>query len=174
MISSEVLDRIKRRLGAWEANDPTAIAKDFGPGGVMPRQDLVALVGRRTQAWNDHDPDAVSACYAANGVWRDLRRDAPARGRGAIRDAIAVYFRAFPDVQWHVLRTLCEGRLICQEWRATGTHLGDFDGLAPTGQTVTRSGCDVTLIGTNRLIEVETTYWDALGLYEQLGLGVQA
>ena len=84
MISSEVLDRIKRRLGAWEANDPTAIAKDFGPGGVMPRQDLVALVGRRTQAWNDHDPDAVSACYAANGVWRDLRRDAPARGRGAI------------------------------------------------------------------------------------------
>ena len=87
MISSEVLDRIKRRLGAWEANDPTAIAKDFGPGGVMPRQDLVALVGRRTQAWNDHDPDAVSACYAANGVWRDLRRDAPARGRGAIRDA---------------------------------------------------------------------------------------
>jgi predicted ester cyclase len=85
-----------------------------------------------------------------------------------------VYFLAFPDVQWHVLRTVCEGRLICQEWRATGTHLGDFDGLAPTGQTVTRSGCDVTLIGTNRLIEVETTYWDALGLYEQLGLGVQA
>jgi steroid delta-isomerase-like uncharacterized protein len=127
------------------------------------------LVERLVESWNLHDPDAVAQCYAPDAVSRDITLSEPLHGRGAIRNAAAMYMTAFPDIHFDIRRIACDGDLICEEWRATGTHEGDLMGLQPTGRKGSTLGCNVIQVRDDGLIRSETTYWDAAGLYRQLG-----
>jgi steroid delta-isomerase-like uncharacterized protein len=135
----------------------------------MERSDARKLIERLVRAWNDHDADAVASCYATDAVSRDVTLAEPLRGRDAIRNAVETYIRAFPDIRFEIRRIACDGDLICEEWRATGTHEGDLMGLPPTNREGTTIGCNVIEVGDDGLIHSETTYWDAAGLYRQLG-----
>jgi steroid delta-isomerase-like uncharacterized protein len=135
----------------------------------MEPPEMKNLVERLVEAWNRHDPDAVAGCYAPDAVSRDVTLNEPLRGRDAIRNAAAMYMRAFPDIHFDIRRLACDGELICEEWRAAGTHDGDLMGLKATHQTGTTIGCNVIRVGNDGLIHSETTYWDAAGLYRQLG-----
>jgi steroid delta-isomerase-like uncharacterized protein len=135
----------------------------------VKRSEMTELVERLVGSWNDHDPDAVASCYATDAVSRDITLGEPLHGRDAIRNAAAMYMRAFPDVHLDIRRIACDGDVICEEWRATGTQQGDLMGLKPTNRKGTTLGCNVIQIGGDGLIQSETTYWDATGLYRQLG-----
>jgi steroid delta-isomerase-like uncharacterized protein len=135
----------------------------------MSRAEHIELVERLTDAWNSHNPDAVARCYAPDAVSWDVTLSEPLHGRTAIRNAAAMYLRAFPDIRFEIRRVACDSDVVCEEWRATGTHTGDLMGLAATGRRVKSIGCNVMLLGASGSIEAETTYWDAAGLYRQLG-----
>lgn len=135
----------------------------------MKREEASALVERLTEAWNAHDPDAVAGCYTPDAVSRDVTLTEPLQGRSAIRNAAQMYMSAFPDIRFEIRRVVCEGNVICEEWEATGTHDGDLMGLNATHRAGTTSGCNVIELSDDGLIKSETTYWDAAGLYRQLG-----
>ncbi len=135
----------------------------------MKPSEMKELIERLVESWNVHDPDAVARCYAADAVSRDITVSEPLRGRDAIRNAAATYMRAFPDIRLDIRRIACDGDMISEEWRATGTHEGDLMGLEPTHKHGTTLGCNVIQVGHDGLIHSETTYWDAAGLYRQLG-----
>jgi len=135
----------------------------------MRRAEMSELVERLTDAWNRHDPDAVASCYAPDAVPRDVTLGEPLHGRQAIRNAAAMYMEAFPDIAFEIRRIACDGDVLCEEWRATGTQEGDLMGLAPSGRPSRVDGCNTITVGTDGLIHSETTYWDAAGLYRQLG-----
>jgi steroid delta-isomerase-like uncharacterized protein len=127
------------------------------------------LVERLTDAWNRHDPDAVAACYSSDAVSRDVTLSEPLHGHQAIRNAAAMYMQAFPDITFEIRRIACDGQVLCEEWHATGTHEGDLMGLVASGRRSSVDGCNVMMVGDDGLIHSETTYWDAAGLYRQLG-----
>jgi steroid delta-isomerase-like uncharacterized protein len=135
----------------------------------MRRAEASELVERLTEAWNRHDPDAVARCYAPDAISRDVTLSEPLHGRGAIRNAAEMYMNAFPDIHLEIRRLVCDGDVACEEWQATGTHQGDLMGLKATGRSGTTRGCNVMVVSSDGLIESETTYWDAAGLYRQLG-----
>jgi steroid delta-isomerase-like uncharacterized protein len=135
----------------------------------MSRALQIELVERLTDAWNGHDPDAIADCYARDAVSRDVTLTEALHGRTAVRNAAAMYLRAFPDIQFEIRRIACDGDVVCEEWRATGTHHGDLMGLPATGRRAESIGCNVMQIGEDGRIQAETTYWDAAGLYRQLG-----
>jgi steroid delta-isomerase-like uncharacterized protein len=135
----------------------------------MKRSEMMELVERLVDSWNTHDPDALARCYAVDAVSQDITLTEPLEGRQAIRNAAAMYMSAFPDIHFDIRRIECDGNVICEEWRASGTHDGDLMGLAPTHRNGTTLGCNVFQVGDDGLIHSETTYWDAAGLYRQLG-----
>jgi steroid delta-isomerase-like uncharacterized protein len=135
----------------------------------MNRSQMRELIERLVESWNEHDPDGVASCYAPEAVSRDITLSEPLRGRDAIRHAAAMYMAAFPDIRFDIRRIACDGDVICEEWHATGTHQGDLMGLDATGRKGTTRGCNVIEVGADGLIHAETTYWDAAGLYRQLG-----
>lgn len=135
----------------------------------MRRAEASALVERLVDAWNSHDPEAVASCYAPDAVSRDVTLTEALHGRQAIRNAAETYMRAFPDIAFEIRRIVCDGDFVCEEWRATGTQQGDLMGLEATGKKGTTLGCNVIEMGEDGLIHAETTYWDAAGLYRQLG-----
>jgi steroid delta-isomerase-like uncharacterized protein len=88
----------------------------------------------------------------------------------ALRQFFASILAAFPDLQRTVEDQLTDDiNNVITRWTATGTHLGQFMGIAPTGKRVTVTGICIHRIVSGRIAE-EWEEWDTLGLMQQLGV----
>jgi steroid delta-isomerase-like uncharacterized protein len=71
----------------------------------------------------------------------------PARGQSAgvsdLKQQIAAWRRAFPDLQVTIDEIIAEGGSIAVRITWQGTHEGEFMGIPPTGSRVVVSGVDV-------------------------------
>jgi predicted ester cyclase len=65
---------------------------------------------------------------------------------------------AFPDWHWKVLEVLFDGKLITARYADTGTHMGLFQGIEPTGRKVQALEFAVYRIVDNRIGEM----WSSL------------
>lgn len=77
-------------------------------------------------------------------------------------------FSAFPD--WHetIEDIIAEGDRVWVRITYTGTHRGEFMGLAPTGKKVTSRAVDIYRVVDGKLAE----YWnvtDNVGIFRQIG-----
>ena len=74
----------------------------------------------------------------------------------------------FPDWQESIQDVIAEGDRVVLRVTAGGTHEGEFQGIAPTGETVTITGIGIARIEDGRIAE---SWWefDAIGLMQQLG-----
>ncbi len=83
-------------------------------------------------------------------------------------DVLARLSAAFPDVAWVVLRTLAQGDDVWVETRMSGTHEGDFFGLAPTGRRFAVRQVHMLRL-QDGLIREHWAVRDDLGVLVQLG-----
>jgi steroid delta-isomerase-like uncharacterized protein len=91
-----------------------------------------------------------------------------APGREGVKQVVALFHTAFPDIRFTVEDLIAEGDRVVDRWIARGTHRGEFMGLPPTGQQVTLTGIDIMRVAGGKVVEI----WhneDALGLMQQLG-----
>lgn len=130
-----------------------------------PRDTALAYMA----AWNAHDPDGCAACFAEDGV-REGRILARATaggarfprfvGRAAIRERIAGFMVAVPDLRVEVLR-VGEGPedTAWLEWHLTGTHREDWGVWRAHGERVDVPAVSIYRVRDGRIIE-ETEYID--------------
>jgi len=83
--------------------------------------------------------------------------------------AIGRLFRtAFPDLEWRIDDLIAEGDKAVARTTMSGTHLGEFFGIRPTGRRVSMTGVHVLRIQDGKIAE----HWgsnDDLSLMRQLG-----
>jgi steroid delta-isomerase-like uncharacterized protein len=92
-------------------------------------------------------------------------------GREAIKEAVTMIRSAFPDLHPVEVDLIAEGDKVVRRWIVSGSHLGNFLGLPPTGKPIRVTGINVDRIVDGRIVE----YWhnfDMLGWLEQLGVSV--
>ncbi|GAA0605539.1 ester cyclase [Streptomyces crystallinus] len=112
--------------------------------------------------------DAIDEVFAADYVDHDIIKDEPTvSGAGVIREDVSSWREAF-EFTFSLDRQICEGDDVVTLWTWTGTHKGDFMGLAPTGKVCTMTGTTIFRCKDGRIQE---GWWheDALGLMKQLG-----
>ena len=80
---------------------------------------------------NRHDLDA-SRAFIAPGV----RRAHLPGGQHAWIEDLAELFQAFPDWQWRRIQVIVEDDRLAAHVRASGTHIGEFRGIAPKRRRV--------------------------------------
>ncbi len=88
-------------------------------------------------------------------------------GLAAFQAAITAYLQAFPDSAVSIEDMVAEGDRVAIRYRFSGTHRGEFLGVAATGKQTLCSGMAFYRVAGGRLAEgwfVE----DILGLLEQL------
>ena len=90
-------------------------------------------------------------------------------GREGLKQLIAMGINAFPD--WHetVKDIIAEGDKVWVLLSYSGTHKGEFMGLATTGKRIASKAVDVYRIVDGRLAE----YWnvtDNLNIFKQVGV----
>jgi steroid delta-isomerase-like uncharacterized protein len=84
------------------------------------------------------------------------------------RKSIAALRAAFPDIHFDLEDVLAEGDKVVIRWTCTGTHRGEFRGIAPTGKRVSFPGMNIYRLRDGKIVErwgVE----DGLSLLQQLG-----
>ena len=85
-----------------------------------------------------------------------------------MKQRIETLLRAL-DPHWTIHDTIGEGDIVVLRWSHTGTHVGEFLGIPPTGKSFTFRGIDMYRVKDGRMSE----HWnvvDMLGFYRQIGL----
>jgi steroid delta-isomerase-like uncharacterized protein len=90
------------------------------------------------------------------------------RGLEELKHYVSIYRSAFPDMQDSVEDIVAEGDKVVVRWTSSGTHQGEFMGVAPTGRHVTFTGMRLFRIADNKIVESWVNI-DERGLQEQLG-----
>ena len=75
---------------------------------------------------------------------------------------------AFADVVDNVQDQLAEGDRVATRFSGGGTHRGTFNGIAPTGKTVTWNGIAIDRFADGKIVE-RWAIVDVAGVLQQLG-----
>jgi steroid delta-isomerase-like uncharacterized protein len=132
----------------------------------MSEQDNQRLMEEAIAALNAHDLDRYARTHADSYVWESDAFPTPVRGSEAVKQVLAGYFKAFPDLQFKVEQIIASGDHVVDTWRATGTHKGEFNGLPPTNRQVSVRGCTVSEVRNGRFVR-SSTCSDQLALVQQ-------
>ena len=95
------------------------------------------------------------------------------KGNESLKQFVTVIRNAFPDLKFTVEDQIAEGDKVATRSILTGTHKGEYKGIAPTGKVVTVTGIVVHIIANGKIIEG----WgilDNFGLLQQLGATLPA
>ena len=89
--------------------------------------------------------------------------------KDGVKQLFHMYRGAFPDLRMDVQDVLVSGDKAVARVRATGTHEGEFMGMAATGRSVDVQLIDIIRFGDDGLACEHWGVFDALALMQQLG-----
>ncbi|GAB7035751.1 ester cyclase [Streptomyces sp. NPDC021749] len=130
-----------------------------------------ATLHRFHSAMNSGEPEVVAKAID-EFVAPDLLFHAPVpmgdTGAEALKRVWEVLLRAFPDIRVNIEETITEGDKVVSRNTVTGTHLGEYQGLPPTGKTVTYNEIFIFRFVDGRIAEIRGVV-DVLAQLRQLG-----
>jgi len=134
----------------------------------VSRYENIAAQEHLAENINAGNVDAAVQTFADDAVDHD-----PAPGQGAGRDGFKTFFTelttAFPDAHIAPAHMVADDDHVAIAYTLTGTHEGDFNGLAPTGKTIEVRGLQIGRFENAKIVE----RWgssDELGILMQLGV----
>ena len=130
--------------------------------------DRAATVERAYDLLNAGDVDGFGDLLADDFVEHE---ETP--GLEPNREGVMTFFRmyraAFPDLRMDPQDVLVSGDKVVARVRATGTHQGEFMGMAATGRSVDVELIDIIRVGDDGLAHEHWGVFDALKMMQQLG-----
>ena len=91
------------------------------------------------------------------------------QGREGLKQTLAMFFAAFPDLHWTVEEDAVEGDKLWSRFTWRGTHRGDFLGIAPTGNQIVVNGVVIDRIVEGEMVD-SRILMNELSLMQQLGV----
>ncbi len=116
------------------------------------------------QAWDGHDADSIAAMHTDDSVFHLHDLEAPASGRAAVRQLLAMLIANAPDVQFAPIRAHFGADHFVTEYTMSGTV---------SGKQFAVDGADVFTM-RDGLIERKDSYVDWLAYERQTGHDVVA
>jgi predicted ester cyclase len=91
------------------------------------------------EAWINGNVAAVDDFMAAEYVEHPRPATLPP-GTEGLKQLIAAYRTAFPDLTMTLDDIFAEGEMVAFRWSVSGTHLGDWLGISPTATMLRQPG----------------------------------
>ncbi len=86
-----------------------------------------------------------------------------------VKQLFRMYTAAFPDLRMEAEDILASGDKVVARVRGTGTHQGEFMGMAATGKSVDVQLIDIIRFGDDGLAHEHWGVFDTLAMMQQLG-----
>ena len=116
--------------------------------------------------WNERNRAVIDEVIAPSFI-QHIANVPP--GPGGVKGFFAMIDSAFPDARMMVEDLIAEGDRVVWRFTIHATHTGLFQGIAPTGRSVTITGMNIARMEDGKIVE----NWgeqDNLGLLQQLGV----
>ena len=134
----------------------------------MTRAEIAALLDHRLAALARRDIAAVMQLHTDDCVV-ESPLGGSATGHEAIRKVYEAWLAAFPDAEWAVEPPIVDGDRVAQATTVSGSDIGGFMGLPPTGKRFTLPIVFLLVVRDGR-IQYERRIYDFTGLLIQLGV----
>jgi len=134
--------------------------------------DLVDMTNRFIEeVWNKGDMSVADELCAPDIV----RTTPPSIGAVTntveeMKQGIISWRESFPDAKITVDRgMIARGNRVTVQWTFSGTHQGEFMGVAATGKKATSSGISILTFAKGKIVD-DYAMWDDLDVWRQLGV----
>lgn len=134
----------------------------------MKQAEIEPILTNWLEAWPHRDAAALTAAFAETSVYTSMLAGT-IHGRSEIEALYRTWFTAFPDMVFKVERRVIEGDQAAVHWSQSGTHVGEFCGLAGTGRIFYLPGAFFMTFRDGRIERMHSIY-DFTGLLLQIGL----
>src|SRR5829696_7156232 len=136
----------------WRQRE-VAIRKGVGGSPVSAEEKNKALVREFfEEAWGQGNLAAVDEFMAADYVEHPRPSTLPP-GTEGLKQLIASYRTAFPDLQTTLDDIFAEDEMVAFRWSVSGTHMGDWLGISPTGNHVAATGITLLRVALGKVVE---------------------
>jgi steroid delta-isomerase-like uncharacterized protein len=130
----------------------------------MSLEENKAIVRRLFEAYNKQNLDVLDELFAPDYVDHILQL----RSLESFKQFYTQFYKGFPDTHSTIEDIIAEGDKVWTRSTVTGTHEGEYRGLAPTGKKIAFAVVDIWRIVNGKIIESWGVY-DMLDFYRQLG-----
>ena len=101
--------------------------------------------------------------------WADAQFNRPIQGLEDHKQFVTKVYKGFPDFKVTIEDIIAEGNKVWVRVEVTGTHKGEYRGLAPTGKKITVTYVGIYRISDGKVVERWSVY-DMLDFYKELGV----
>ena len=108
-------------------------------GDTLSLEENKAIIRRWFEAENKKDLSPIEDIVAPDFVDHTHQL----RGWEEYKKRIAMFIKAFPDFHETIEDIIAEGDKVWVRFKFTGTHTGEYLGLAPTGKKITVEAVDI-------------------------------
>jgi steroid delta-isomerase-like uncharacterized protein len=108
------------------------------------------------EAWGKGNLAAVAEFMATDYVAHHIPSGLPPGAEG-LKQLIAAYRTAIPDLKINLDDIFGKGDRVAFRWSVSGTHLGDWFGVSPTGDHVRATGITIFRIAGGKVVESWTS-----------------
>ena len=124
------------------------------------------------ELWGKGNMSIVDELCSANYIQHQLSNPNGSRifrGPNGFKQLVREVRAALSDFRTKIDDQMAAGDKVVTRWSSGGLHKGPLLGIAPTGKPITYSGVNIDRIADGKLVET-WTYWDILGVMQQLGV----
>ncbi len=134
------------------------------------RKELRAIALRwMVELWQNGNAEAVDNLHAPGFIDHSPgSRNADNEG---FKSGVRSHYKAFPDFYAATEELAIDeaaGKVTIL-WAATGTHVGEYLGVSPSGRRIAFRGIEILRIENDKVVE-RWGEWDGMDLFVQLGL----
>jgi steroid delta-isomerase-like uncharacterized protein len=130
----------------------------------------LAIVEEHVRCENAHDLPGIMGTFGSNAWYDDQPWGEHHEGRDAVRGYYEDLLTSLPDLRIDITRALAADQGVVLEVQISGTQLGSWRGLPPTGRHVRFPLCGVFSFDDAGMLAGERIYYDRGSVLRQVGL----
>jgi steroid delta-isomerase-like uncharacterized protein len=122
------------------------------------------------EGWNKHNSKVLDELFSNDAILHNPQDPTVAKGPQGAKTSVDTYLTAFPDLKITIEKEICDGDYVVQHLRAIGTNTGQLNGMPATGKKANTTGAMTTKFDQSGKIVEVWSFFDNLGLMQQLGV----
>jgi steroid delta-isomerase-like uncharacterized protein len=134
--------------------------------GSATQRNMDVVLRQHYEVWNQAKLELVDEIYAED-FSSEFVGNVHRTGRDAAREFVIAHRRSFPDWTEKVVDIFAHGDRVVSRYVSTGTHLGEFEGIPPTGRRVVVNEVSVYRVLQGRIVN-QWGFPDVMSLLRQL------
>lgn len=120
------------------------------------------------EVWNKRNLEAAKELIAPSHAVQLFDMADSGVGPEAYARNVVQFVRAFPDLKFTVIDMVGENEKVVALWNISGTHRGEFRGIAPTGKKISVDGITINQLADGKIIDSYVSV-DMWSMMQQLG-----